>query len=169
MLAARYARERDLPCLCIGFGMQLAVVEAARNLAGMAGANSTEVSAVTPHPVVYVPEERVAMARTRNGSRNGAQRIRLEPDSCIARIYGAETVSERHGNRYEISPTFLDSLATAGLRFPAREETAGFVEAFEVPTSRFYVGVIYHPEFKSRPDNPHPLFDALIAAAMKAC
>ncbi|MCL2811937.1 MAG: CTP synthase [Clostridia bacterium] len=167
ILAARYARENNVPCLCIGFGMQLAVVEAARNLAGMAGANSTEVSAVTPHPVVYVPEERVAMARTRNGSRNGAQQIRLEPGSRIAQIYGAESISERHGNRNEISPTFLDSLMAAGLRFPAREETQGFVEAFEVPANRFYMGVIYHPEYKSRPDNPHPLFDALIAAAMK--
>ena len=166
ILAARYARERDLPCLCIGFGMQLAVVEAARHLAGMAGANSTEVSAVTPHPVVYVPEERVAMARTRNGSRNGAQRVLLAPGSRMAQIYGAEAISERHGNRYEISPTFLDSLAAGGLRFVAKEETQGFVEAFEVPANRFYMGVIFHPEYKSRPDNPHPLFDALIAAAM---
>jgi len=166
VLAARYAREQDLPCLCIGFGMQLAVVEAARNLAGIAGANSTEVSAATPHPVVYVPEERVAMARTRNGSRNGAQRIVLTPGSRIAELYGADTIVERHGNRYEISPTYLGNLTAAGLRFLGSEESQGYVEAFEIPANRFFMGVIYHPEYKSRPDNPHPLFVALIAAAL---
>lgn len=166
ILAARYARERDIPCLCIGFGMQLAVVEAARNLAGIAGANSTEVSAATPHPVVYVPEDRVAMARTRNGSRNGAQRVALAPGSRIAEIYGSESISERHGNRYEISLAYLDNLTAAGLCFSGKEENQGYAEAFEIPSNRFFVGVIYHPEFKSRPDHPHPLFDALIAAAM---
>ncbi len=166
ILSARYAREKNVPCLSIGFGMQLAVVEAARNLAGISSANSTEVSASTPHPVVYVPDERVALARTRTGSRNGAQKIALTPGSRIAQIYGQEHISERHGNRYEISPAYVQSLSAAGVSFSGKEEEQGFVETIEIPSHRFYIGAIYHPEFKSRPDNPHPLFDALIAAAM---
>lgn len=167
ILAAKYAREKEIPCLAIGFGMQLMVVEAARNLAGIAAAHSTEVSMSTPHPVVYVPEERVALARTRPGSRNGAQNIMLTPGSRIATLYGVEHISERHGNRYEISPTYTSAIEGAGLLFSGKEEAQGYMEAVEIPGHPFYVGVIYHPEYKSRPDNAHPLFGALIAAALR--
>lgn len=166
ILAARFARENRVPFLAIGFGMQLAVVEAARNLAGIAAANTREAAPNTPYPVVYVPEERIALARTRDGSRNGAEFINLSGGSRIAAVYGTERICERHGNRYEVNPDYIANLTDSGLVFSGLAEKKGFVEAVEVPDHPFYIGVIFHPEYKSRPDRPHPLFSELIAEAL---
>ncbi len=166
IVAAQFAREKRIPYLAIGYGMQQTVVEAARNLAGVSGASSAEAAPGTAHPVVYVPEERVALARTRDGSRNGAQDVRLAKGSRLAQLYGAEQVSERHGNRYEINPGYASRIVEGGVSFPAVEEKHGYIEAIEIADHPFYEGVIYHPEFKSRPDQPHPLFAGLIGAVL---
>lgn len=166
--AARYAREQGVPMLAIGYGMQLAVVEAVRSLLDRPQANSTEVDPFTPDPVVRVPKDRIGVNDSRSNSRMGAQTLLLDPESRLAACYGGQAeISERHGNRYEINRAYLAPLEEKGVRFPASEKSEGYVEAIELPGHPFYVGVVYHPEFKSRPDRAHPLFAALVRAALK--
>ncbi|HIT69565.1 MAG TPA: CTP synthase [Candidatus Aphodomonas merdavium] len=168
ILAARYARENGVPFFSIGFGMQLTVVEAVRSLLGRSEANSTEVNAATPDPVVRIPKDRIGINDSRNNSRMGGQNLLVvSPDSLLARCYGGATeIRERHGNRYEINPAYMASLKEKGVLFPAVEKMDGYCEAIELPGHPFYIGVIYHPEYLSRPDRPHPLFDAFIGAAL---
>ncbi len=162
---AHYAREQKKPCLMIGFGMQLGVVEAVRHLLGMTGANSTEVKHDCDPAVVRIPDDRVtSLNDSRQAARMGGMDVRLLPGK-IHDIYGADVIHERHGNRYEVEKGFVSMLENKGMHFTAQAVEGGYPEAFELTDHPFYVGVIYHPEFISRPNKAHPLFTAFIKAA----
>ena len=164
LCALQYARENNIPLLGIGFGMQLAVVEAARNLLGIADAHTTEANHDTPHPVVRIPEDRICQNDSRGATRMGAGAVNLT-EGKVHQIYEKDVVSERHNNRYEVDPSYVDPLAEKGFRMVGTSAEAGYPEVFELDGHPFYVTVVYHPEFLSRPNRPHPLFDALIKAA----
>ncbi|XP_024545608.1 CTP synthase isoform X1 [Selaginella moellendorffii] len=166
LLAAKYARENNVPYLGICLGMQIAVIEFARSVLGLDGAHSTEFDPATPHPcVVYMPE----ISKTRKGGtmRLGARRTLFQTTNCItAKLYGnAMFVDERHRHRYEVNPEMVSSLENAGLCFVGRDETGSRMEIVELASHKFYVGVQFHPEFKSRPGKPSPVFLGLIASA----
>ena len=159
---ARYAREHKIPFLAIGLGMQMAVVDAAR-LGGLANAHTAECeSACTP--VFVLPQNGTTHEKY---MRRGAQPINLEAGSRIAAAYGAAAISERHHNRWEFDRAFFGTLADAGFRLSAWSADGKYLEAIEQLDHPFYIGVIFQPEFKSRPTRPHPLFTELIAAAVR--
>ena len=164
LLAARYARENRIPFLAIGYGMQLAVVEAARNLLGIGDAHTTEVNPSTKHPLVRIPEDRICQNDSRSAARLGAGDVKLLP-GMVRDTYGRDVVRERHSNRYEIDQDYARPLAGKGFHLVGTSMDAGYPEVFELDGHPFYVGVIFHPEYISRPNRPHPLFSALIARA----
>jgi CTP synthase len=172
--AVQYAREQGVPYLGICLGMQLAVIEAARNLAGLDGAHSTEFDKDTPYPVVALitewqtmdgeREERDDASDLGGTMRLGAQRIRLEKGSRAASIYGATEISERHRHRYEVNNNYRDALGATGLRFSGLS-VDDLVETVEFPDHPWFVASQFHPEFTSNPRDGHPLFKNFIAAA----
>ncbi|MDR2656594.1 MAG: CTP synthase [Oscillospiraceae bacterium] len=168
---AMWAHLHKTPYLAIGYGMQLTVVAAARSLLGRPHANSTEVKSDTPDPIVRVPKDRLERVGDwqlgSDRARLGGQDLMLSGDSALTECYGgAREIRERHDNRYEINPAYVQPLIEKGVKFPAMEKREGYIEAIERPDHPFYIGVIYHPEFLSRPDRPHPLFEAFIKAAL---
>ncbi len=165
--AARYAREKDVPYLGICLGMQVAVIEFARHVCGLSDADSGEFNAASPHKVIdFLPDQSDTVSK--GGTlRLGAWPCRIEPGSRMAACYGAELISERHRHRYEFNNDYRELLAEAGLRLCGRSPDGRIVEAVELSDRRFFLGVQYHPEFKSRPNRPHPLFVGLVEAAMK--
>ncbi|KAL5791907.1 hypothetical protein ACOSP7_000501 [Xanthoceras sorbifolium] len=168
ILAAKYARENNVPYLGICLGMQISVIEFARAVLGLERANSTEFDAQTPDPVViFMPEG----SRTHMGStmRLGSRRTLFQTPDCIAsKLYcNTEYVDERHRHRYEVNPEVIGVLEEAGLKFVGRDETGKRMEVLELPSHPFYVGVQFHPEFKSRPGRPSALFLGLILAATR--
>jgi CTP synthase len=178
--AARFARESKIPYLGICLGMQVALIEAARNMAGLAKANSTEFDADTEHPVVALinewqnhdgkVERRDANSDLGGTMRLGAQTCAVKPGTLAAEIYGAE-VTERHRHRYEANNHYLGRVEDAGLIVSARTPTEDLCEIMELPRTGddahpWYVGVQYHPEFKSTPRDGHPLFISFIQAAL---
>ena len=165
--AARYARERDLPYLGICLGMQVAVIEFARRVCGLEGANSGEFDPASPHKVIdFLPEQSDDV--NKGGTlRLGAWPCRIQPGSRMAACYGAEQISERHRHRYEFNNDYRAPLREKGLTLCGLSPDGRIVEAVELSDKRFFVGVQFHPEFKSRPNRPHPLFVGLIAAALK--
>ena len=152
--AARYARENGIT------GAQAGLVEFAR-AHGMDKANSAEFDRKTPYPVVYSPGEKPCI-------RTGAFVSNVRAGTKLAAVYGSQTVSERHRHKYEFNPVFAKELESAGLVFSVYSQNGKTPEAFELPAHPFYVGVAYRPEFKSRPDAPHPLITAFIAAAKRS-
>ncbi len=164
--AASYARTHKIPFFAIGYGMQLSVVAAVRDLLGISDANSTEVDPLTAHPVVRIPQERVTVNDSRQAARMGRQTVLLRP-GLVRDIYGADEISERHENRYEVDASITDTLTEKGLRFTGFSAEGHFPEVFEMQDHPFYVGVIYHPEFISRPNKAHPLFVSFLGAALK--
>ena len=164
---ARYAREKDIPYLGICLGMQVAVIEFARRVCGLAGANSGEFDENSPHKVIdFLPDQSDTVSK--GGTlRLGAWPCRIEAGSRMAECYGAELISERHRHRYEFSNDYREILSGAGLRLCGLSPDGHIVEAVELGEKRFFIGVQFHPEFKSRPNRPHPLFVGLIEAAMK--
>ena len=166
LCAAQYARETLRPFLAIGFGMQLSVVEAVRNLLGIADAHTTEANPQAAHAVVRIPEDRICQNDSRSMTRVGAGQVKLAPGR-VRDIYQADVISERHSNRYEVDPDYVQPLAEKGLHMVGTSAEAGYPEIFEMEGHPFYVAVIYHPEYISRPNRPHPLFDGLIKAARK--
>jgi CTP synthase len=178
--AIRHAREHGVPYLGICLGMQLAVIEFARDVCGLAGANSTEFDPAAPHPVVGLitewldregqVERRDAASDLGGTMRLGAQRCPVLPDTLAAGIYG-ESVNERHRHRYEVNNRYVPQLEAAGLRVSARTPTEGLTEIAELPqTGRqshpWFIGVQFHPEFTSTPRNGHPLFRSYVEAAI---
>ncbi|KAG4917264.1 hypothetical protein JHK87_054821 [Glycine soja] len=166
MLAAKYARENNIPYLGICLGMQISVIEFARSVLGWERANSVEFDAQTPNPVViFMPEG----SRTHMGStmRLGSRRTLLQTSDCItSKLYGnSEYVDERHRHRYEVNPDVIGTLEEAGLKFVGKDESGKRMEILELPSHPFYVGAQFHPEFKSRPARPSALFLGLILAA----
>jgi CTP synthase len=175
ILAAKFARERRVPYFGICFGMQMATVEAARNLCGIAGASSTEFGAAT-EPVVGLMTEWMKgnelEQRRQGGDLGGTMRLgafsaHLGKGSRIAEIYGANDISERHRHRYEVNTEYRQRLENAGLRFAGLSPDGLLPETVEYPDHPWFIGVQFHPELKSRPFEPHPLFKSFIAAAVE--
>ena len=164
--AARIAREEGIPYLGICLGMQVAVIEYARNVCGMDGANSTEFDIETPYPVIdLLPEQR--QIEERGGTmRLGGGTVALMPGTVVRGLYGdAETIQERHRHRYEVNPVLRPTMEEKGLVTCGRSTDGRLVECIELPDHPFFVASQYHPEFKSRPTRPQPLFRAFVGAA----
>ena len=173
--AARFARERRVPYFGICFGMQMAVIEAARNLAGIAGASSTEFGPCTDELVGLMTEwEKGGVKETRSeGSdkggtmRLGAYPARLADNSHVRGIYGSADISERHRHRYEVNPAYEEALAKVGMIVSGKSPDGVLPEIVEIPDHPWFIGVQFHPELKSRPFDPHPLFTDFIRAAVE--
>jgi CTP synthase len=172
--AARYARVRNVPYLGICFGMQMAVIEVARHLAGLNGASSTEFGPAID-PVVGLMSEWMSGGETVQRSaasdkggtmRLGAYEAVLAEGSQVARIYGRERISERHRHRYEVNIAYRERLEKAGLRFSGMSPDKRLPEIVEIPGHPWFIGVQFHPELKSRPFDPHPLFSSFVGAAV---
>ena len=167
MQAIRYARENGIPFLGICLGMQMAVCEYARNVLGWADAHSAEVEPDTAHPVVDIMADQVQNLEHLGGTlRLGGYACAITPGSLAARIYGAPVIRERHRHRYEINNAFVPRLEEAGLAFTGWNPERHLAEIAELPGHPFFIGVQFHPEFRSRPDMPHPLFAAFVKAAL---
>ena len=173
--AARFARERQVPYFGICFGMQMAVIEAARNLAGIGEANSTEFGSTTEPVVGLLTEwmkgnelQRRQMGGNLGGSmRLGAYPAKLGKGSRVAEIYGATDISERHRHRYEVNTAYQKRLEDKGMRFSGMSPDGLLPEIIEYPAHPWFIGVQFHPELKSRPFEPHPLFAAFVGAAVE--
>jgi CTP synthase len=163
----RYARESKMPFFGICLGMQCATIEYARNVAGLAGANSTEFDPQTPHRVIYKLRELLGVDEMGGTMRLGAWPCRLEPGSTAQRAYGNVEISERHRHRYEFNGDYEQRLTAAGLRISGRTPDRMYVEIVEAPNHPWFVGCQFHPEFKSKPLAPHPLFAAFVGAAVR--
>ncbi|HSM19855.1 MAG TPA: CTP synthase [Hyphomicrobiales bacterium] len=173
--AVTFAREHKVPYFGICFGMQMACVEAARNMAGIAGASSTEFGAAKEPVVGLMPEwmrGNELETRAKSGDLGGTMRLgaydaKLQKGSRVAAIYGAETISERHRHRYEVNMRYREKLERAGLTFSGTSPDGLLPEIVEIAEHPWFVGVQYHPELKSRPFDPHPLFASFIEAAVE--
>jgi CTP synthase len=163
--AIQYARENDVPFLGICFGMQLACCEFARNVAGLEGANSTEVDPETPHPIIALLPGQSDIEEMGATMRLGAYPCVLEPGSKSAEAYGTIEISERHRHRYEFNPDYRERLEEAGMLFSGSSPDGRLAEVIELPNHPFFVASQFHPEFKSKPFDPHPLFEAFVRAA----
>ena len=173
--AIRYAREYNVPYLGICLGMQLAVIEFARHVAGLTDANSTEFDPVSPHPVVALItewldregriEKRDEQSDLGGTMRKGAQKCPVKADTLASKIYGPQ-VNERHRHRYEVNNVYVPRLEEAGLVISARTPTENLPEMMELPNHPWFVGVQFHPEFTSTPRDGHPLFTSYIQAAL---
>jgi len=164
MLAARYARERGIPYLGLCYGLHMAVIEFARNVLGLCGANSTEIDPETPHPVIdLMPDQRgVEMGGT---MRLGRYPCQLVPGTKAALAYGESLVYERHRHRWEVNNAYREAFEAAGFVVSGQSPDGRYVEIMELHDHPWFVGVQFHPEFKSRPNGPHPLFVAFIGVA----
>ncbi len=166
--AAGYAREHDIPCLGLCLGLHTMVVDFARNVVGLARANSSEVDPTTPYPVIDLMDDQTGVVEKGGTMRLGAYVARLVPGSQVAGLYGEETVSERHRHRYEVNPRYRSRLEEGGLVCSGVESKDNrLVEFIELPSHPYWVATQAHPEFKSRPDRPHPLFRGLVGAALE--
>jgi CTP synthase len=165
--AARVAREQEIPYLGICLGMQIAVAEFARNVAGMEGANSTEFDLETPFPVIDLLPEQKEVADLGGTMRLGADPIKLHNDTRAREIYGEAVIYERHRHRYEVNNLLRKRLQSAGLSISGTSPDERLVEVVELEEHPFFVASQFHPEFKSRPERPAPLFRDFIAAALK--
>jgi len=174
LMAIEYARKNRIPYLGICLGMQLAIIEYARNVVGLEGAHSTEFNRASPHPVIALitewqdakgtVEQRTDRSDMGGTMRLGAQEIRLSHGSRVHQIYGSDVIMERHRHRYEFNNRYLQKLMNAGLRFSGFSRD-GLVEMIELPSHPFFVASQFHPEFRSTPRDGHPLFTGFIKAA----
>jgi len=174
--AVRYARENNIPFLGICLGMHVALVEYARNVCGLAGADSTEMNRTTPHPIIALitewmnvdgsSEQRDESSDMGGTMRLGAQPCHLEPGSMVRGVYGQDTIEERHRHRYEVNNNYLAQLQDAGMRVAGWSADRSLVEMVELPQHPWFVACQFHPEFTSRPRGGHPLFTSYIEAAI---
>jgi len=168
IMAIKYARENNVPYFGLCYGMQLACIEVARNVAGLDGANTTEIDKNTPYPVIYLnplQAENVKEKRYGGTMRLGSYDCELSNDSISRKAYGLSNISERHRHRYEFNNDYQDLLKKNGLQLVGVNPESGLVEIIELRKHLFFVGVQFHPEFQSTPMDPHPLFKAFIKAA----
>ncbi len=163
--AIRYAREKKVPYFGICLGMQTACIEFARNVCGLADANSSEFDPATPHRIIYKLRELRGVEELGGTMRLGAWPCKLEPGSLAQKSYGALEISERHRHRYEFNREYEGPLTAAGLRITGSTPDGTYVEIVEVPDHPYFLGCQFHPEFKSKPLEPHPLFKAFIGAS----
>lgn len=164
--AAQYARENNLPYLGLCLGMQIAVIEYARNVLGLVGANSTEFDPNTPHPVIHIMEHQKSISSKGGTMRLGAYPALLTEGSMVAQAYGTTTISERHRHRYEFNNDYRTNFAQSAMQLAGVSPDGSLVEVIELRDHPWYVASQYHPEFKSRPNRPHPLFSGLVRASL---
>lgn len=168
IVAAQYARENGTPYFGICLGMQIAVIEFARHVAGLPEANSREFDHYSPDKVIDFMEGQHGMENTGGTMRLGAYECEVAPGTLLSRIYdGATTVYERHRHRFEFNNAYREKFTELGLVIGGRNPQNDLVESVELPNHPFYIGVQYHPEFKSRPHRPQPIFKAFVAAALE--
>ena len=167
MAAAEFARTRGVPYFGICYGFQWAVVEFARSVCGLEDADSTEVTEDTPHKIIYKLRDLLGVDDLGGTMRLGSYACRLAPDSLAFRLYGEEIIHERHRHRYEFNSTYEKMLVEHGLRVVGRSLDGKFVEVVELPGHPWYLAVQFHPEFKSKPLRPHPLFAGFVEAAYR--
>ena len=163
--AIRYAREHQVPFLGICLGMQLAVVEFARHVCGLAGAHSRELDPATPHPVIDLMDDQVGVTAKGGTMRLGSYPCRLQPGSLAAAVYGGQEIQERHRHRYEFNNDYRQTLTEAGLSLSGLSPDGRLVEMIELPGHPWFVAGQFHPELKSRPNRAHPLFRGFVSAA----
>ena len=166
--AVQYAREKGIPFFGICLGMQVAVIEFARNVLGLKDANSTEFDKGSSAPVICLQEEQKLIKNMGATMRLGAYPAHIAPDTLCSKLYdGKETISERHRHRYEFNAEYREACEKAGLVISAVNDEHGLVEVVELPGHPHFIACQYHPEFQSRPTTPHPLFSGLVAAALE--
>jgi CTP synthase len=165
--AVRYARERRIPFFGICLGLQMAVVEFSRNVLGLAGANSLEFNEHTPHPVVTLMESQVKVQDKGGTMRLGSYACALKPGTLAHKLYGEDVIHERHRHRYEVNNAYRGRLQEAGLEVSGHNPDLQLVEMVELPDHPYFIGCQFHPEFKSKPFAPHPLFSGFIRAALE--
>ena len=168
ILAARYARRNNIPYLGLCLGMQVMVIEFARDVLGTDEVNSTEFEANIEHPVIDLLPEQRGLRQMGGTMRLGSYPCALTPGTKACEAYGCDATNERHRHRFEFNNDYREVLANAGLIFSGLSKNGDLVEISEIPGHPWMVGCQFHPEFKSRPDRPHPLFDSFIAAASEA-
>ena len=165
LVAIRYAREKKVPYFGICLGMQTACVEFARNVCGLADANSSEFDPATPHRVIYKLRELRGVEELGGTMRLGAWPCKIEPGTLAYNVYGKLEISERHRHRYEFNREYEGTLTAGGLRISGSTPDGTYVEMVEIPEHPYFIGCQFHPEFKSKPLEPHPLFKAFVGAA----
>jgi CTP synthase len=163
----QYARTRRIPFFGICLGMQCAVIEFARHVAGLADANSTEFNAKTPHPVIDLMEEQKAVSNLGGTMRLGSYPCRVADGTLARKAYGATRIQERHRHRYEFNNAYRERLVAKGLRIGGICTESDLVEMVELPGHPWFLGCQFHPEFQSTPLNAHPLFGAFVGAALR--
>ncbi|MHC4392708.1 MAG: CTP synthase, partial [Planctomycetota bacterium] len=166
--AVRWARENRVPLFGICLGMQCAVIEFARNVLGLTAANSTEFAPNTPDPVVSLLEEQLGVDAMGGTQRLGAYPCTLVAGSLAQEVYGEDSISERHRHRYEFNNRYREGFEAAGMKFGGLSPDEQLVEMVEIPGHPFFIASQFHPEFKSRPTRPHPLFSGFVAAALRS-
>ncbi len=166
--AIKYAREHKIPFLGICFGLQLAVVEYARNVCNLKNANSTEVDPDTKYPVIDLIPEQKGLSKKGATMRLGAYECDISRNSIAYRLYQQDKVFERHRHRWEVNPEYIGVLEEKGLVFSGKCQGKNLMEILELPNHPYFVGCQFHPEFKSRPEKPAPLFAGLVGAALKS-
>ena len=167
ILAAQYAREHNIPYFGICLGMQIAVIEYARNVLGYTDANSSELDPQTEHPVIDLMPEQKDVEDLGGTMRLGLYPCKITKDSLSEKIYGSSLIYERHRHRYEFNNVYRKEITDKGMVIAGQSPDERLVEMVELPNHPWYVGVQFHPEFKSRPNHAHPLFKSFIAAALK--
>jgi CTP synthase len=166
VVAAHYARNRGVPYLGLCLGLQCAVIEFARGILGTRDVNSTEFEMFTEHPVIdFMPDQR-EMEDKGGTMRLGLYPARLTPGSKAAAVYGSEVIYERHRHRFEVNNRYRQTLEAAGMILSGQSPDGRLVEIVELRDHPWFVASQFHPEFKSRPDRPHPLFDGFVASAI---
>jgi CTP synthase len=165
LIAIRYAREKKVPYFGICLGMQTACIEFARNVCGLADANSSEFDPATPHRVIYKLRELRGVEELGGTMRLGAWTCKIEPGTLAHKIYGQLEISERHRHRYEFNREYEETLTAGGLRISGSTPDGTYVEIVELPDHPHFIGCQFHPEFKSKPLEPHPLFKTFVGAA----
>lgn len=165
--AARYARENDIPYFGLCMGMQIAVIEFARNVLGLTEANSTEFNSNTPDPVIALMESQKKVVEKGGSMRLGAYPCKLKPGSLAHQAYNEDTIKERHRHRFEFNNQYREQLEKGGMLITGINPDLNLVEIVEIPSHPWYLAVQFHPEFKSKPNKAHPLFSKFVAAALK--
>lgn len=165
--AADYARRNNIPYFGICLGMQIAAIAFARGVLGYEDANSTEFAPDSKHPVIALMEEQMDLADMGGTMRLGAYPCRISPDTLMMKAYGKGLIEERHRHRYEFNNKFREVYMEHGAIFSGQSPDGTLVEAMEIPGHPFYLGVQYHPEFKSRPNRAHPIFREFVKAALE--
>jgi CTP synthase len=167
--AIRFCREKKVPYFGLCYGMQMATIEFARNVAGLRGANTAEVDPTTAHPVIHIMPSQEEVVRA--GKYGGSQRLGeyaciVTPGTLAAKAYGAPVIRERHRHRYEVNNDYVEKLRDSGLTFSGTSPDGKLMEMIEIKGHPFFVGSQFHPELLSRPLRPHPLFMAFVKASM---